>query len=63
MTHVKQLLSEIAHSMLLIPTLETRNSDSLAFHNVSVWAVYAALNAASTPGESPPNPKKRRRRP
>ena len=50
MTHMKQLLSEIAEEHLLIPTLETRRSDSLDFHEVSVWTVDAALNAAFDAG-------------
>jgi len=50
MTQFKQLLGQIASDYLLIPTLETRKSDSLDFHTVSVWAVEAALNAAFDAG-------------
>lgn len=50
MTQVKQLLGQIASEHLLIPTLEIRRSDILDFHNVSVWAVEAALNAAFDAG-------------
>lgn len=45
-----QRLSEIAREHLGIPTLDTRNSDSLDFHDVSVWAVQAALKAAYDAG-------------
>jgi hypothetical protein len=45
------LLLEIAtrhfHS---IETLETRNSDRLDFHDVAVWAIRAALEAAYAAG-------------
>ena len=45
------LLLEIAtkhfHS---IETLETQNSDRLDFHDVAVWAIRAALEAAYTAG-------------
>ena len=45
------LLLEIAakhfHS---IETLETRNSDRLDFHDVAVWAIRAALEAANAAG-------------
>ena len=45
------LLLEIAakhfHS---IETLETRNSDRLDFHDVAVWAIRAALEAAFAAG-------------
>jgi hypothetical protein len=44
------LLSEISRGHLGIPTLETRRSDSLDFHNVAVWQVEAALLAAFDAG-------------
>ena len=50
MTQVKQLLGQIASERLLIPTLESRKSDILDFHTVSVWAVEAALQAAFDAG-------------
>jgi hypothetical protein len=47
------LLLEIAakhfHS---IETLETRNSDRLDFHDVAVWAIRAALEAAYAAGHA-----------
>jgi len=50
MTQEKQLLGHIASEHLLIPTLETRKSDVLDFHTVSVWAVEAALKTAFDAG-------------
>ena len=41
-----QLLARIALDHLFIETLKTRNSDSLDFHDVSVWGVKSALMAA-----------------
>ncbi len=45
-----QLLARIALDHLFIETLATRNSDSLDFHDVSVWAVQSALMAAYQAG-------------
>ena len=45
-----QLLAHIAQEHLLIDTLETRNSDSLDFHDVGVWCVKSALMAAYQAG-------------
>ena len=45
-----QLLARIALDHLFIETLATRNSDSLDFHDVSVWGVKSALMAASQAG-------------
>ena len=39
-------LAEIARRVLSIPTLETRYSDSLDFHDVAVWCVREALERA-----------------
>ena len=44
-----QQLQTIATDHLFIATLETRNSDRLDFHDVSVWAVKAALQAVTLP--------------
>ena len=44
------LLTRIAQEHLLIETLETQNSDSLDFHDVSVWGVREALIAAYQAG-------------
>ena len=45
------LLTKIALDHLFIETLVTRNSDSLDFHEVSVWGVKSALMAAYEEGK------------
>jgi hypothetical protein len=45
-----QLFTAIAKEHLSIEILETRRSDSLDFHDVSVWGVRAALEAAYKAG-------------
>ena len=35
-----------------IETLETRNSDGLDFHDVAVWSIRAALEAAFAAGQA-----------
>jgi hypothetical protein len=47
---VDELLAAIAKEMLHIDTLETRNSDGLDFHDVAVWSVRDALEAAYSAG-------------
>ena len=44
------LLLEIAERHLFLETLETRNSDSLDFHDSAVWAIRSALEAAFEAG-------------
>ena len=44
------LFEQIALDHLFIETLETRHSDALDFHEVSVWAVKSALQAAFDAG-------------
>lgn len=46
------LLNTIAQEHLNIETLETRNSDRLDFHEVSVWGVEQALLAAFEAGKN-----------
>ena len=46
------ILNTIAQEHLNIETLETRNSDSLDFHEVSVWGVEQALLAAFEAGKN-----------
>lgn len=48
---MQKTLEKIALDHLFIDTLETRNSDSLDFHDVSVWAVKSALEAAYRAGQ------------
>ena len=45
-----QIFALIAQKHLFIETLETRNSDSLDFHDVSVCGVRSALEAAFKAG-------------
>ena len=47
---LESLLQQIALDHLFIETLETRNSDRLDFHEVSVWGVKSALIAAYEAG-------------
>jgi hypothetical protein len=43
-------LASIARRIMDIPTLETRKSDSLDFHEVAVWEVLSALRLAYRTG-------------
>ena len=45
-----ELLAQIAKQKLFIETLETRNSDSSDFHDLSVASIKSALNAAYEEG-------------
>ena len=47
-----QLFTQIAAQHLHIETLETRNSDSLDFHDTAVWSIKAALEAAYEAGRN-----------
>lgn len=42
-TTIDQIFALIAQKHLFIETLETRHSDRLDFHDVSVWGVRSAL--------------------
>jgi hypothetical protein len=44
-------LTEIATKTLGLETLDTRNSDRLDFHELSVWSIKAALEAAYAAGQ------------
>ena len=50
MRNLEQLLTQIAQNKLGIETLETRKSDSLDFHDVAVWCLRDALEAAFNAG-------------
>jgi len=50
MNQIEQLLTQIAQQHLHIETLETRKSDSLDFHDVAVWCLRDALEAAFNAG-------------
>lgn len=49
-TTIDQIFALIAEKHLFIETLETRHSDRLDFHDVSVWGVRSALEAAFKAG-------------
>ena len=49
MTH--PTLDHIAQTILGLETLDTRNSDRLDFHDVAVWNIKAALQAAFEAGQ------------
>lgn len=51
------LIASIAAEHLRIETLETRNSDSADFHEVAVWNVKAALEAAYQAGRAAASPQ------
>ena len=46
------ILLEIAAKHFHIETLETRNSDGHDFHDVAVWSIRAALEAAFAAGQA-----------
>jgi hypothetical protein len=46
----KEIL-KIAKIYLHLETLETRNSDSLDFHDTAVWSIRKALSAAYNAGQ------------
>jgi hypothetical protein len=50
MSTLDNLLTQIAQRHLRIETLQTRRSDSLDFHDVSVWCLRDALEAAFNAG-------------
>lgn len=49
---MKKELEKIAQEVLDIETLETRMSDSLDFHEVSVWSLEEALKQAYEAGKN-----------
>jgi len=49
---MKKLLEKIAKEEIGIETLETRNSDSLDFHDVAVWEIKKALELAYELGKA-----------
>ena len=50
--NVSQALEAIARQYLHIETLDTRKSGSLDFHDVAVWNLAAALEAACQAGKA-----------
>ena len=47
---LNKLLEQIAKEHLFIETLETQHSDRLDFHDVAVWAIKSATEAAYAAG-------------
>jgi hypothetical protein len=47
---MNETLADIAKKVLSIETLETRKMDSLDFHDVAVWQLKKALEAAYRAG-------------
>jgi len=47
---MNKTIDRIAHEILDLDTLDTRNSDSLDFHDLAVWRIKEALEAAYTAG-------------
>ncbi len=45
-----EALTEVAATILDLETLETRNSDRLDFHELAVWQIKKALEAAYAAG-------------
>lgn len=45
------VLEQIAREHFFVETLQTRHSDRLDFHEVSVWAMESALQAAFAAGQ------------
>ena len=50
MENQTKAIERIARDTLGLETLETRNSDSLDFHNQAVWAIKDALQQAYLAG-------------
>ena len=50
MSKLETLLTQIAQQHLGIETLQTRRSDSFDFHDVAVWCLRDALEAAFNAG-------------
>ncbi len=50
MSKLDKLLTQIAQQHLHIETLETRKSEGLDFHDVAVWCMRDALEAAFNAG-------------
>lgn len=60
MTDTNAIIAEIAKKQLRIETLETRNADSLDFHDVSVWGLRTALLCAYEAGRQAARAKPKR---
>lgn len=56
MKQLDTILTDIAREHLGIETLDTRKSDRLDFHDLAVWCLKDALNAAFEAGAAHPSP-------
>ena len=52
MTTRERTLEEIAQRVLDMPTLDTRRSDELDFHDLAVWSIKEALELAYDAGRA-----------
>lgn len=50
MSSIEPIINQLVKTHLGIETLETRNADSLDFHDIAVWRLRAALEAAFQAG-------------
>lgn len=57
---MQKILTQIAKEKLSLETLDTRKSDSLDFHDLAVWNIKEALEAAFHAGKDSAKPKKRK---
>lgn len=48
---INATIEKIAREILRLETLETRKSDSLDFHDMAVWTIREALEAAYNAGK------------
>ena len=51
-------LESIAKEYFHVDTVETRNNDSLDFHEVAIWSINDALEAAFKLGQKTVDPKR-----
>jgi hypothetical protein len=58
--NLDKIVAAIAKEHLNISTLETRNSDHLDFHELAVWAIKRALEAAYQAGAEDTMPRSRK---
>ena len=49
---IRQTFEKIAQDVLGLETLETRNADSLDFHDLAVWQIREALERAYQAGKN-----------
>ena len=48
----EQTVARIAKEVLMVETIETRNSDRLDFYDVAIWQIEAALTRAYEAGRA-----------